>query len=118
MKVYKGVNTPVKSSSWNQISEHFRDRKPSIHRLVEWIQASEYAHGLFAITSLDTLIIGQSAEFDMWRNVVRIDERDDICTIQFCEFLGSTSKRDIDGDRLIQTFSSLISSLKWFCETS
>jgi len=96
----------VRSSSWNTIIECLQDYRPATARFVEWLRDSEYAFGLFAITSLDTLIIGQSHEFDMWRNVIRIKENGERFTITFYESDKSASERECDEEELIPAFQS------------
>jgi hypothetical protein len=55
--------------------------------LVEEIAASEYAYGLFATTSMTTLLIAQLPEFDMGGEVLRVslDAKDGMLTFDFQE---------------------------------
>jgi hypothetical protein len=59
-----------KSSPWTEIAEIYRSLSKqhvafrSMQNLVEQILASRYATGLFAATSMHTLLIAQTPEFD------------------------------------------------------
>jgi hypothetical protein len=114
VKAHKGVNTPVRSLPWPVILERFSDRKPGMARFVDWVRHSDFSDGLFAITSLDTLIIGQSSEFDMHRNVIRISETEDRFRLVFQEDNMHNSERIVEESELNEAFRKLIVSLHWF----
>jgi hypothetical protein len=111
MKVYTGINAPVKSNSWQSIFEWFDKYRPGMARFVAWLKASEFADGLFAVTSLDTLIIGQSSMFDMNRSVIRINEINGRFLIVFQEDYCNRSEREVQESDLIEAFRRLIFAL-------
>ena len=116
MKAHKGINMPVRSRSWDSIQADYEGYRSGMARFVEWLKNSEFADGLFATTSLDTLIIGQSPEFDMVRSVIRINEIDGKFLVVFKEGYArrSESVREFEEDDLIGAVRKLISSLRWF----
>jgi len=81
-------------------------------QFVTWLRDSDYAFGLYPITSLDTLILG----FDMWNNVIRIDETPEGFAITVYESHKDRSTREFTEDKIIPAFEKLISSLHWFRE--
>ena len=68
----------VKSRPWEEIAEKYRSLSEthagfrSMQNLVEQIVASKYSRGLFAVTSMHTLLIAQTPEFDWDKEVLRI----------------------------------------------
>lgn len=68
----------VKSKPWADIAERYRSLSEknagfrSMQHLVEQIAASKYSSGLFAATSMQTLLIAQTPEFDRDREVLRV----------------------------------------------
>jgi hypothetical protein len=68
----------VKSRPWTEIAELYRFLSGqrvafrSMQNLVEQISASRYAAGLFAATSMHTLLIAQTPEFDWDREILRV----------------------------------------------
>jgi hypothetical protein len=68
----------VKHKPWPEIAEFYRslvDKQPAFYpmqKLVEQIAASKYASNLYASTSMHTLLIAQTAEFDTEKEVLRV----------------------------------------------
>jgi hypothetical protein len=68
----------VKSKPWAEIAERYRSLSEkhagfrSIQNLVEQIAASKYSSGIFAATSMHTLLIAQTPEFDWDKEILRI----------------------------------------------
>ena len=68
----------VKSRPWAEIAELYRslsekhDAFRSMQNLVEQIAASRYSAGLFAATSMHTLLIAQTPEFDWDKEILRV----------------------------------------------
>jgi hypothetical protein len=68
----------VKHTPWLEIAEFYRsltDKHPAFYpmqKLVEQIASSKYASSLYASTSMHTLWIAQTAEFDAEKEVLRV----------------------------------------------
>lgn len=68
----------VKSRPWTEIAELYRSLSEkhvafrSMQNLVEQISASKYSTGLFAATSMHTLLIAQTPEFDWDKEILRV----------------------------------------------
>ena len=68
----------VKSKPWAEIAERYRSLSgkhagfSSMQNLVEQIAASKYSSGLFAATSMHTLLIAQTSEFDWDKEILRV----------------------------------------------
>lgn len=68
----------VKSRPWAVIAEQYRSLSEkqagfrSMQNLVEQIVASKYSSGLFAVTSIHTLLIAQTPEFDWDKEILRV----------------------------------------------
>lgn len=68
----------VKSRPWTEIAERYRSLSEkhagfrSMQNLVEQIAASKYSSGLFAATSMHTLLIAQTPEFDWDKEILRV----------------------------------------------
>ena len=68
----------VKHRPWLEIAEFYRslsDKHPAFYpmqKLVEQISVSKYANSLYASTSMHTLLIAQTAEFDSEKEVLRV----------------------------------------------
>jgi hypothetical protein len=68
----------VKSRPWTEITELYRSLSEkhvafrSMQNLVEQISASKYATGLSAATSVHTLLIAQTPEFDWDKEILRV----------------------------------------------
>jgi hypothetical protein len=76
----------VKSRPWAEIAERYRALSEehagfrSMQNLVEQIAASKYSSGLFAATSMHTLLIAQTPEFDWDKEILRVslDDSDEL----------------------------------------
>jgi hypothetical protein len=68
----------VKSKPWSEIVKRYRslsEKHTAFHsmwNLVEQIAASKYSSGLFAATSMQTLLIAQTPEFDWDKEILRV----------------------------------------------
>jgi hypothetical protein len=68
----------VRSRPWTEIAERYRSLSEkhaafrSMQNLVEQIAASKYSSGLFATTSMHTLLIAQTPEFDWDKEILRV----------------------------------------------
>jgi hypothetical protein len=68
----------VKSRPWTEIAELYRSLSEkhaafrSMQNLVEQIAESKYSSGLFAATSMHTLLIAQTQEFDWDKEILRV----------------------------------------------
>ena len=83
-------------------------------RFVNWLRESDFAGGLFAISSLNRLVIGQSTEFDLNRSVIRVSETQGRFLLVFQEDAFHQSERVLNESELIGAFRKLIASLRWF----
>jgi hypothetical protein len=70
---------PVKTRPWSQILDHYApvetasESKWAMQDLVEKIASTHYAAGLYACTSMWTLILSQRPEFEWNRETLRIE---------------------------------------------
>ena len=108
----------VLSRSWDEIIVHFNGHSTAIGSFVAWLRDSKYAFGLFGVTSHNTLVIGQSPEFDFQRNVIRISEIGERFSITYVESEPSFSEREFEQSELVPAFERLLSSLHWFAESA
>lgn len=108
----------VRGVSWDTIIERFRDDQPATADFVEWLRDSKYAYGLFAVTSHETLVIGQSPEFEFSKDVIRVAEEGDKFRLTYLESNTSTSEREFGQSELIPAFERLLESLHWFADKS
>ncbi len=85
-------------------------------RLVEEIAASRYVHGVYATTSMATLYIAQTPEFEMHQNTIRIDFEQErfIFTYSESPYINKTWKKECGRDEGFSTFEHMMSRLKWF----
>jgi hypothetical protein len=79
----------VKSRPWAEIAERYRSLSEkhagfrSMQNLVEQIAASKYSSGLFAATSMHTLLIAQTPEFEWDKEILRVSLDVDSGTLVF-----------------------------------
>jgi hypothetical protein len=106
----------VQSHPWDSIFSHFNGYKPASADFIDWLRNSKYAFGLFAVTSMDEVVIGQSPQFSLHRNVIRVHEIGDNFRITFVESETSSSERQFRQTELIPAFERLLESLHWFAE--
>jgi hypothetical protein len=112
----------VKSQTWNNIAEFYRDRVEHgmdmlpMLRLVEEISASRYAHGLYAITSMHTLCLSQHPDFEYGRNMLRVDFTNDRFIFGYSESPYSRKEwqKECGRDEGLSTFEHVMRRLKWF----
>jgi hypothetical protein len=93
-------------------------------KLVEQIAASDYSHGLYASTSMATLVIAQTPEIDMEKEVLRVtlDAKEGVLIFDFQETFSQLPKYQhwIRKCSLEEGFSQLVAFLRlkrWFVES-
>ena len=105
----------VQSSSWDEIAVGFDPaHTPGMLTFIEWLRNSKYAFGLFAVTSLDILVIGQTEHFELHRNVIRLEEVGEKFHLTFRECETAESTGTFEKTEIIPAFERLLSSLRWF----
>ena len=109
-------DSPVKSRSWQEIEAFYSDYRPGMKWFIGWLYNSRYSFGLFAITSIDVLIIGQSETFDINRNVIRLREIDSKFYLTFLESESSGTTKIFAKGEIVRAFERLLASLNWFTE--
>ncbi len=116
--------TSIKSRPWHDIERTYRnlvdhnwDMQPMVS-LVEAIASSPYAEGTFGTTSLATLCVGQTAEFDLDRNVLRVDFAKRQFVFRYIEssFKGTAWQKECGPDEGFSTFEHVVGRLKWFLD--
>jgi hypothetical protein len=114
----------IKSRDWNEIAESYRrlvkhgwDIQPLL-RLVEEIIASGYVHGIYATTSMATLCIAQTPEFEMNQNMLRVDFERGRFFFSYHESLriNKAWKKECGRDEGFSTFEHVMNRLKWFLD--
>lgn len=114
----------VKSRNWNDIIS-FYDNLPSqnefnfklMAKLVRDIVNSPYAIGLFPITSMHTLILGQTPEFEIERNTLRIEliEGNQVkLELNSSAIKSKNWSRIIDASEVFIALEKFLKSEKWF----
>jgi hypothetical protein len=106
IKYYKELN---KSPKW--------DIQPMVD-FVEQIAESKYAQGLYPITSMYSLIIGQTPEIDPCRSVLKVEFFDGRFYFVYVDS-GIEShcwKRDCEPDEAFSLLDEFVHQLDWFIE--
>ncbi len=111
----KGRPWPGISDTYRRLIEHNWDMQPMLS-LVNSIAASRYADGIFAVTSLSTLCVGQTPEFEMDRHCLRVDFKNDRFVFRYIEssFRGAAWQKECGRNEGFSTFEHVIGRLKWF----
>jgi hypothetical protein len=93
-------------------------------KLVEQIAASDYSYGLYASTSMTTLVIAQTPEIDMEKEVLRVtfDAKEGVLIFDFQETCSQLPKYQhwIRKCSPEEGFSQLVAFLRlkrWFVES-
>jgi hypothetical protein len=116
------MSLSVKSRPWSEIAEHYRDlvehdwdMRPML-RLVEQMTASDYATGIHATTSVSTLCIAQTAEFEFDKEMLRVYLRQGRFIFEYREspYSINTWKKECENDQGFETFQHVVSQLGWF----
>ena len=87
-------------------------------RLVDDISKSKYAAALYPSTSMLTLLLGQTAQFDTDRSVVVIESRGDEIYFEFRDsaMRSNNWKRVVDHGEAYAVLIKLIQSKKWLVD--
>jgi len=105
---------------YRSLTEKHPELKPLLN-LVEQIAGSDYARGLFASTSMASLMIAQTPEFDMEREVlfVRVDAETGGLIFDFQETASALPKyqhwiRRCSSEQGFSQLSEFVKLKKWF----
>lgn len=110
-----------KSKSWSEIISFYRNLN-EVHgwniqpmvQLVEAINSSHYANGIFALTSHAKLCISQS-KVDFERNLLTIEFIDERFIFIYRESIYSNEwVKESDAQSGFNTFEHIMKRLKWF----
>ncbi|HEU0055170.1 MAG TPA: hypothetical protein VFQ39_18415, partial [Longimicrobium sp.] len=106
---------------WAEILFHFRSNPWALGmaELVESIATSRYADGLFATTSMHTLLLAQSPEIDMVADVLRVEPtHDGKVRFEYVERMGARRRwvREVPPEAAFATFEGFLRHLRWFVE--
>jgi hypothetical protein len=116
------MGSEIKTRPWNEIAEHYRglvennwDMDPMLN-LVEEIACSRFADGVFAVTSMATLCIAQTREFEFDRNVLRVDfARGRFCfSYRESPYESKSWNKECGPDEGYSTFEHVVGRLRWF----
>jgi len=112
----------LKSRPWREIAETYRefvednwDMQPMLG-LVDEIAASRYAEGSYATSSMATLCVAQTAEFELDRNMLRVDFKRGRFTFRYLEspYKGTAWQKECGRDEGFSTFEHVVDRLKWY----
>ncbi len=114
-----------KSKTWEEVIEYFTelnkspkwDIQPMVD-FVEQIAESKYAQGLYPITSMYTLIIGQTQEIDPGRGVLKVEFFDGRFYFVYVDTAVENHlwKRDCEAEEAFSLLDDFIHQLDWFIE--
>ncbi len=117
--------TTEKSKTWDEVIEYYKqlnespkwDIQPMVD-FVERISESKYAQGLYPITSMYTLIIGQTPELDPCRSVLKVEFFDGRFYFVYVDSAIETHlwKRDCEPYEAFSLLDDFIHQLDWFIE--
>ena len=114
-----------KSRTWGEVIEYYKQLNESpkwdIQPMVDFIEQiadSKYAQGLYPITSMYTLIIGQTPEIDPYRSVLKIEFFDGRFYFVYVDSAVDTHlwKRDCEPEEAFSLLDEFIHQLDWFIE--
>ena len=111
----------ILTKQWSKIAEFYSspdwDMLPMV-KLVEEIVASSYAQEIYGATSMHTLLISQHQEFELDRNMLRVDFIKDRFTFTYREspFSLEDWQKECRRDEGFSTFEHVMRRLKWFLE--
>jgi hypothetical protein len=107
----------VKSKSWNEIFDFYKKLKmQNMADFIEQILNSKYAHGIYATTSMHSLWISQNPEFEIDKNMLRIEFVGDTFVFIYKEspYLNKEWRKESDKNNGFSTFEHIMKRLKWF----
>ena len=111
------------SKSWQSIIEFYGQFKASpnwnpeaLRDLAIKIRNSEYAIGLYPVTSMHVLYIGQTPEFDINRGALKIEFKDKEIHFELMSSYKPSKnwKRTVDPDKAYDALVKFLESEKWF----
>lgn len=111
------VSLLVKSRSWYDVIKFYQNvDMPMMLKLVEQIASSPYAHGIYATTSMHTLWISQNPEFEIDKDMLRVEFYNDKFVFSYKEspYSNKVWKKECDGKSGFSTFKHIMNRLKWF----
>ena len=113
------------SKSWQSVTEFYSQLKASsnwnpkaLENLSAEIQNSKYAIGLYPVTSMYVLYIGQTLEFDIYRGALKIELENGKIHFELMSSCNSSKnwKRAVDADIAFDALVRFLESEKWFVE--
>ena len=106
----------IKSRSWQEIFEFYDylELEPMLN-LVNYISAN-YAFGIYATTSMQTLCLAQTSRFDLIQNVLRVNFNENRFVFVYIDE-GKTEhtgwRKECRAAEGVSTFEHILSRLKW-----
>ncbi len=118
----------VKSRNWNEVAK-FYDGLPSqeeldfhlMAALVKVIMGSRYSIGLFPVTSMHTLVLGQTPEFEIERNTLNIElEKGNqiVLKLNSSAIKSKNWRRVVPASEAFSALETFLESEKWFVSYS
>jgi hypothetical protein len=115
-----------RAKPWEEVVEFFaglaRHNSPfePLHSFVVEVATSRYAATLFPATSMHTLLISQSAQFDRRKEVLEVEFRagEQKFFFQYWESEGAKKRwsKECEGGAAFRTFERFLELKKWFPE--
>lgn len=83
---------------------------------IEQVSRSRYAHGIYATTSMFYLWVSQNPEFEIDKNMLRIEFENDRFLFRYKEspYSNKEWKKECDKYSGFNTFEHIMKRLKWF----
>lgn len=107
----------VTSKTWIEIFNFYRNlNMQNMAEFVESVSQSKYAYGIFATTSMHSLWISQNSEFEIDKNMLRIEFVNDTFVFVYKEspYSNKEWRKESDKNSGFTTFEHILKRLKWF----
>ena len=115
----------AKSKTWQSVVEFYSQLKGSpdwdpknLETLASKIQNSQYANGLYPVTSMCVLYLGQSPEFDIKRGALKIELKKKQIHLELMSSYDTSKnwKRVAETDNAFDALEKFLESEKWFVQ--
>ena len=113
----------AKSKTWQSVIEFYGQLNASpnwnpktLENLALQIKNSEYACGLYPVTSMHVLHLGQSPEFDIMRGTLKLELKGNEIHLELMSSYNTTKnwKRVVKANEAFDALVTFLESEKWF----
>jgi hypothetical protein len=115
----------ARSKTWQSVVEFYTQLKESpdwdpkiLGNLAAKIKNSKYANGLYPVTSMHVLYLGQSPEFDIKRGALKIELKKNQIHLELMSSYDSKKnwKRAVEPDKVFDALEKFLQSERWFVQ--